>query len=59
VQNKLKVQAQGDNVILPLKQFNKLIKNYTELKEACKEKDKAIAYLNEEIKQYNEGFANG
>jgi len=56
VQSKLKVQTQGDSVILPLTQFNVLIKHYQELKDACQEKDKVIAYLNEEIRQYNERF---
>ena len=57
--SRLDTQIHGSTVMLPLTQFNELIKNYKELKEACNEKDKAIAYLNEEIKQYNERFANG
>ena len=57
--SKLDTQIHDSTVILPLTQFNKLIKNYTELKLACKEKDKAITYLNEEIKQYNKKFADG
>ena len=57
--SKLATQIQGSTVMLPLTQFNELIKNYKELKEACQEKDKALTYLNEEIKQYNKKFTDG
>jgi len=56
--SKLDTQIHGSTVMLPLTQFNDLINNYKELKKACKEKDKALTYLNEEIKQYNGQFTN-
>jgi len=59
METKINTTLVGDVVQVPLEQFNELIKNYKELKLACKEKDKILTYLNEEIKQYNERFANG
>jgi len=59
MENNIKTELVGDVVQIPLEQFNELINNYKELKLACQEKDKALEYLNEEIRQYNERFANG
>ena len=53
METKIDTKLVGDIVQVPLEQFNELIKNYKELKLACQEKDKALEYLNEEIRQYN------
>lgn len=56
--SKLDTEIHGSTVMIPLTQFNELIKKYTELKQDCKEKDKVIDYLNKEIAQYNDRFVD-
>lgn len=56
--NELQTTTVGDQVQLPMKQFKKLITNYEILKKENAKLSQANDYLNNQIKKYNQEFAN-